>query len=163
VLDGLARAGAGDVLVVDGGGSARALAGELFGSEALRRGLAGIVIDGACRDTNQLRELPLPFYARGSSPRAHGARAVPGEPATVRCGGVDVARGDLVFADDDGVVIAAPGRIAAALDAAEAIARAERAILDAIGRGESLHDQTNYRRHVARLDEGGESALAFDA
>ena len=40
VLDGLARAGAGDVLVVDGGGSERALAGELFGSEALRRGLA---------------------------------------------------------------------------------------------------------------------------
>ena len=77
VLDGLASAGAGDVLVVDGGGTTRALAGELFGSEAVRRGLAGIVIDGACRDSNQLRELPLPFYARGLSPRAAARRACP--------------------------------------------------------------------------------------
>src|ERR687898_380502 len=64
-----------DLMVVDGGGWARALAGELFGSEAQRRGLAGIVIDGACRDSNRLRELPLPFYARGHSPRAAGAPA----------------------------------------------------------------------------------------
>ena len=63
VLDGLARAGAGDVLVVDGGGSARALAGELFGSEAQRRGLAGIVIDGACRDSNRLRDRTLEHFS----------------------------------------------------------------------------------------------------
>jgi 4-hydroxy-4-methyl-2-oxoglutarate aldolase len=161
VLDGLARAGGGDVLVVDGGGSARALAGELFGSEALRRSLAGIVIDGACRDTNQLRQLPLPFYARGLSPRAAGAKAVPGEPGAVRCGGVDVAPGDIVFGDDDGLVIAPSDRIAAALEGGEAIARAEHAMLTAMGDGRALHELTNYAEHAERLDSGEDSRLEF--
>ena len=77
------------------------------------------------------------------------------------CGGVEVSSGDVVFADDDGVVIAPPERIAAALDTAEAIGRAERAILAAMGRGEALHDQTSYAEHVAALDRGEDSALAF--
>ena len=161
VLDGLARAGAGDVLVVDGGGTQRALAGELFGSEALRRGLAGIVIDGACRDTNQLRELPLPFYARGSSPRAHGAGAVPGEPATVRCGGVDVARGDVLVGDDDGIVVGSADELAAVLDAAEALQATEASMLTAIQAGESLFSRLDYEEHLARLRAGEESALSF--
>jgi regulator of RNase E activity RraA len=52
------------VLVVDGGGGTRALAGELFATEAVRRKLAGIVIDGAGRDTAKLTTLHLPLYAR---------------------------------------------------------------------------------------------------
>jgi 4-hydroxy-4-methyl-2-oxoglutarate aldolase len=161
VLDGLARAGAGHVLVVDGGGSGRALAGELFGSEALRRGLAGIVIDGACRDSNRLRELPLPFYARGHSPRAAGATAVPGEPATVRCGGVDVAPGDLLVGDDDGIVVGSEDELAAVLDAAEALQATEASMLAAIQAGESLFSRLDYEEHLARLRAGEVSALSF--
>jgi 4-hydroxy-4-methyl-2-oxoglutarate aldolase len=59
------------------------------------------------------------------------------------------------------VVIAAPERVAAALETAELIGRAERAMLAAMGRGEALHDQTNYAEHVARLDGGEESRLEF--
>jgi 4-hydroxy-4-methyl-2-oxoglutarate aldolase len=161
VLDGLARAGGGDVLVVDGGGSARALAGELFGSEALRRSLAGIVIDGACRDTNQLRQLPLPFYARGLSPRAAGAKAVPGEPGAVRCGGVDVAPGDVLVGDDDGIVVGSTAELAAVLDAAEALQATEASMLSAIQAGESLFSRLDYDEHLARLQAGEESALQF--
>jgi 4-hydroxy-4-methyl-2-oxoglutarate aldolase len=161
VLDGLARAGSGDVLVVDGGGSARALAGELFGSEALRRGLAGIVIDGACRDTNQLRQLPLPFYARGLSPRAAGAKAVPGERGGVRCGGVEVAPGDVLVGDDDGIVVGSPEELAAVLDAAEALQATEASMLAAIQGGESLFSRLDYDEHLARLRAGEESALRF--
>jgi 4-hydroxy-4-methyl-2-oxoglutarate aldolase len=161
VLDGLARAGGGDVLVVDGGGSARALAGELFGSEALRRGLAGIVIDGGCRDTNQLRQLPLPFYARGLSPRAAGAKAVPGEPGAVRCGGVDVAPGDVLVGDDDGIVVGSTAELAAVLDAAEALQATEASMLSAIQAGESLFSRLDYDEHLARLQAGEESALQF--
>ena len=161
VLDGLARAGAGDVLVVDGGGSPRALAGELFGSEALRRGLAGIVIDGACRDTNQLRQLELPFYARGPSPRAAGAQAVPGEPSAVRCGGVDIAPGDVLVGDDDGIVVGSADELAAVLDAAEALQVAEASMLAAIQGGESLFSRLDYEQHLARLKAGEVSALRF--
>jgi 4-hydroxy-4-methyl-2-oxoglutarate aldolase len=163
VFSALDAAAAGDVLVIATNGRRLAVLGELFATEARRRGVAGVVIDGFCRDVHGLRRLGLPVFARGTIPRSGSTVARTPLRVPVRCGGVDVAPGDLVFGDDDGVVIAAPGRISAALDAAEAIARAERAILDAIGRGEALHDKTNYRRHVARLDEGGESALTFDA
>jgi regulator of RNase E activity RraA len=160
VLDGLARAGEGDVLVVEGG-SERALAGELFGNEALRRGLAGIVIDGYCRDTNELRELELPFYARGALPRAAGAKALPGEPGPVRCGGVEVAPGDVLVGDDDGIVVGSADALAAVLDAAEALQRLEAGMLASIREGTSLFERLDYEEHLTRLRAGEDSSLSF--
>jgi regulator of RNase E activity RraA len=161
VLDGLARAGAGDVLVVDAGGTPRAMAGELFGSEAVRRGLAGIVIDGACRDSNQLRELPLPFYARGLSPRAAPAQAVPGEPGTVRCGGVEINPGDVLVGDDDGIVVGSPDELVAVIDAAEALQATEASMLASIQAGDSLFSRLDYEQHLARRRAGEDSSLSF--
>jgi 4-hydroxy-4-methyl-2-oxoglutarate aldolase len=157
----LEAASAGDVLVVVNRGGSRAVVGELFATEARRRGLAGIVVDGLCRDVAGLRRLGLPFYARGTIP-ASGAtvsRAAVGQ--RVRCGGIEVSAGDIVFGDDDGLVIAAPDRIAAALDTAEAIARAEQAMLAAMAEGRALHDLTNYAEHAERLDAGEDSRLEF--
>jgi regulator of RNase E activity RraA len=79
----------------------------------------------------------------------------------VTCGGVPARPGDVVFGDDDGVVIASADLIARALETAEAIARSERALLEAMARGEALHDLTTYGEHVAALDAGSESRLAF--
>jgi len=141
VLDGLERAAAGDVLVVDGGGAPPALAGELFASEAQRKGLAGIVIDGYCRDTNELRAIELPVYARGCVPNAVGPGSAPGAPGPVRCGGVDVAPGDLLVGDDDGIVVGTADELSAALEAAEALQATERSILAAIRGGTSLFDR----------------------
>jgi hypothetical protein len=58
-------------------------------------------------------------------------------------------------------VIAPLDRVASALEAAEGIARSERAILAALAEGRVLHDLTTYAEHVARLDQGHESRLAF--
>ncbi|HEX8103666.1 MAG TPA: RraA family protein [Solirubrobacteraceae bacterium] len=163
VFSALLEAEPGDVLVVATNGGTAAVLGELFASEARRRGLAGVVIDGRCRDVQGLRRVGLPIFARGTIPRSGTvvSRAPLGQPIT--CGGVAVARGDLVFADDDGVVIAPADRIAAALEGAEAIARAEGAILQRVAAGEELHALTSYRAHVARLDAGEASALTFEA
>src|SRR5262245_62862110 len=79
----------GEVLVIDGGGGTRALAGELFATEAARRGLAGIVIDGACRDTPKLATLQLPLYARWVCPAAGTAEHLGTTQQDVVCGGVD--------------------------------------------------------------------------
>jgi 4-hydroxy-4-methyl-2-oxoglutarate aldolase len=159
VMEALLRAAPGDVLVIAGG--SRAAFGELFATEARRRGLAGIVADGFCRDLRGLRRIGLPVFARGTTPRSGTtvSRAAPG--ATVVCGGVEVSPGDIVFGDDDGLLIAPAERIAAALETGEAIGRAERAILAAQARGEALHGLTNFDAHVAALDRGEESALAF--
>jgi 4-hydroxy-4-methyl-2-oxoglutarate aldolase len=161
VMTALAEARPGDVLVIATNGGSRAVFGELFATEARRRGLAGIVADGFCRDLRGLRGIGLPVYARGTTPRsgATASRAAPG--ATIACGGVEVSPGDIVFGDDDGLLIAAEERIAAALETAESIGRSERAILAAQARGEALHDLTNHAEHVAALDRGETSSLAF--
>jgi 4-hydroxy-4-methyl-2-oxoglutarate aldolase len=161
VMAALADAEPGQVLVIATGGGSVAVFGELFATEARRRGLAGIVADGFCRDLRGLRAIVLPVFARGTTPRSGTtkSRAAPG--ATIACGGVELSPGDIVFGDDDGVLIATPDRIAAALETAELIARGERAILAAQARGEALHGLTNHDEHVAALDRGEASALAF--
>jgi regulator of RNase E activity RraA len=161
VMTALAEAAPGDVLVIAANRGSVAVFGELFATEARRRGLAGIVTDGLCRDLRSLRGIGLPVFARGTTPRSGTtvSRAAPG--ATVVCGGAQVSPGDIVFGDDDGVLIAPAQRVAAALETAELIARSERAILAAQARGEALNGLTNHREHVAALDRGEASALAF--
>jgi regulator of RNase E activity RraA len=161
VMGALAEAAPGDVLVIAAGGGSSAVFGELFATEARRRGLAGLVTDGFCRDLRGLREIGLPVFARGTTPRSGTtvSRAAPGQ--AIACGGCVVRPGDIVFGDDDGLLVAAEERIAAALEVAEEIGRAERAILAAQARGEALHDLTNHGEHVAALDRGEPSALAF--
>lgn len=160
VLVGLRSAGPGDVLVVSGS-PGRALAGELFATEAARRGLAGIVIDGFCRDSRTLRAMDLPVFARGVSPRAYAAVTLPVADGPVQVGGVEVSSGDLVLADDDGVVAGSPAEVAAAIDAAEAIQRREEALRAAIEGGESLFDHLNVDEHVAALRDGRDTRLTF--
>ncbi len=161
VFTALAAAQPGDVLVIATDGAHLAVLGELFATEAKRRGLAGVAIDGRCRDLAGLRRVGLPVFARGTIPASGSTVARTAIGGRVRCGGVEVANGDVVFGDDDGVVIAPAERIAAALDTAEHIGRSERAMLAAMGRGHPLHDLTNYAEHVARLDQAQASALEF--
>jgi regulator of RNase E activity RraA len=158
VMSALTEARPGDVLVIATNGGSRAVFGELFATEARRRGLAGIVADGLCRDLRGLRQIGLPVFARGTTPRSGTAVS---RAALIACGGVEVSPGDIVFGDDDGLLIASAERIAAALDTAELTGRSERAILAAQARGEALHGLTNYDEHVAALDRGETSVLAF--
>ena len=163
VLSALAEAQAGDVLVIASGGGTVAVFGELFATEAKRRGLAGIVTDGFCRDVAGLRALGLPAYARGTLPRSGSTVSRSPLNARVRFGGLDVTPGDIVFGDDDGMVIAPAAQIEAALETGEAIGRAEGAILRHTRSGQrSLHELTNWEAHVAALDRGEESSLGFD-
>jgi 4-hydroxy-4-methyl-2-oxoglutarate aldolase len=163
VMSALAEAAPGDVLVIATNGGTRAVFGELFATEALRRGLAGIVADGYCRDLQGLRRIGLPVFARGTTPRSGTTVSRAAHGATIACGGVEVSPGDVVFGDDDGLLIAVSERISAALETAEMIGRSERAILAAQARGEALHALTNHDEHVAALDRGEPSALAFRA
>jgi 4-hydroxy-4-methyl-2-oxoglutarate aldolase len=161
VMSALAEAAPGDVLVIAANGGSRAVFGELFATEARRRGLAGIVADGFCRDLRGLRRIGLPVFARGTTPRSGTTVSRAALRTTIRCGGVEVSPGDIVFGDDDGLLVATAERIAAALETAELIARSERAILAAQAHGEALQNLTNYVEHIAALDRGETSTLAF--
>jgi 4-hydroxy-4-methyl-2-oxoglutarate aldolase len=161
VIAALQVAGPGDVLVVAVGSDEHAVAGELFGTEAMRRGLAGIVIDGRCRDSATLVEIDLAVYARGVAPSAFPARKVPVIQVPVVVGGVEVRPGDIVLGDDDGIVVGAEAELAAVIDAAETIQVREVALRHAIASGESLFDHFNFDEHAANLRAGRPSALSF--
>jgi regulator of RNase E activity RraA len=161
VMSALSKAAPGDVLVIATNGGSRAVFGELFATEARRRGLGGIVADGFCRDQQGLRRIGLPVFARGTTPRSGTTVSRAALGTTIDCGGVRVSPGEIVFGDDDGLLIATADRITAALETAELIGRSELAILAAQARGEALHGLTNHAEHVAALDRGDASALAF--
>lgn len=157
----MGQAEPGSALVITTGGGTRAVAGELFASEASRRGLAGIVIDGFCRDLTGLRDIGLPVFARGATPMSGTMRVPPRIAIPITCGGVRVQPGDLVVADDDGVVIASADQLRAALAAAERIERGERALVEGMARGESLASLTNAEEHQRRIAAGQQSSFAF--
>lgn len=161
VIAALRQAGPGDVLVVEAGSPDWAVAGELFATEAARRGLAGIVIDGLCRDTPTLRTMALPVFSRGATPRACPARKVPVTQVPVAIGGVVINPGDLLLGDDDGVVVGTDAEFAAALDRAEAIQSGEEGLRARIVAGTSIFATMNYEEHLARLTAGQDSALSL--
>jgi RraA family protein len=159
VIQALHDSEPGEVLVVDGGGGTRALAGELFATEAARRGLAGIVIDGACRDTPKLATLQLPLYARWVCPASGTAERLGTTQQAVVCGGVSVEPGDVVIGDRDGVVVVSEAELLALLPRAEEVQRAEARVLERLERGEGLLGMLNFAEHCDALKQGSPSKL----
>jgi len=153
----------GDVLVVDGGGSTIALAGELFARAALARGVAGIIVDAAYRDIAYVATCELPVFSRHTGPMAGTVQrlGVVNEPVT--CGGVTVRPGDLVIADHEGIVVLDPATAEATLRAAAGVKEAEARIVARLDAGGSLRDCLNVEEHAARLAAGEPSTLRITA
>lgn len=102
----------GDILVIATGDSEFGYWGEVMAVAAQARGLAGLVIDGGVRDSVRMNELGFPVFSagiciRGTGKDPDGAGSL-GEPVTI--GGVAVRAGDIVRADDDGVVVLPAGQ-----------------------------------------------------
>ncbi|WP_329457438.1 RraA family protein [Streptomyces sp. NBC_01497] len=109
------RAAPGSVIVVESGDVDHALAGGNVCAVAQRRGVAGFVLDGVIRDLEEVRDAAFPVYARGVIPIPGTKKAVTALGAEVRCGGVFVREGDIVVADEEGVVVVPGGRAAEVL------------------------------------------------
>ena len=128
----LALARPGDVIVVDGKGDlTSALMGEIMSQQAVALGVAAVVIDGAVRDSEAIRELGFPMFAAGLNPNGP-TKSVSGRlnhPVSV--GGVTVKPGDLVVGDADGVTVIEREKAAAMLPlAAEKVAAETKRIAD---------------------------------
>jgi len=129
----------GDILVIDGKGDRTcALMGSIMINACKKLGLGGVVIDGAVRDTEELRALGFPVYAVCANPNGP-TKFVPGRINwPVSCGGVAVHPGDLVVGDGDGVVVIERARAASLLDAAAQKVADERSRLGDIAAGRNL-------------------------
>ena len=123
----------GDVIVCDAGGDlGTAIMGDIMARYAARRGIAAIIIDGAIRDVEGLAQLPLGVWARSATPNGP-YKDGPGEIGyPVSCGGLVVMPGDLIAADLDGVLVVPREDAAIAVEAAEAHARKEHAIIQSV-------------------------------
>ncbi|MFQ6038578.1 MAG: RraA family protein [Candidatus Aminicenantales bacterium] len=161
VIKALQEAVEDEVLVIDAEGDKIAMAGELFATEAKRKKLAGMVIDGGCRDVAQIRKIRFPVFARHITPMAGGASKIFKTQTQVTCGGVQVSPGDILFGDDDGVVVISQEDITHIMDGAESIQATEAKVLKKIEHQTSLFLLTNFSEHYERITKGEESKLTF--
>ncbi len=130
----------GTVIVLDNGGRENATVwGDILTWVAHTKGLAGTVIDGACRDTYLARELNYPMYSRSYSMRTGKDRVqVEGTNVTVNIGDARVNPGDLLRGDADGVVAIPREHEEAILAAAEQIDEVEQQIRQRVRNGMTL-------------------------
>jgi 4-hydroxy-4-methyl-2-oxoglutarate aldolase len=145
----------GGVVVLDNGGRENATVwGDILTWVAHSRGVAGTVIDGACRDTHLARELGYPVFSRSYSMRTGKDRVqVESVNAVVNVGDARVAPGDLLRGDADGVVVLPRAYEDAILSAAEEIDAVEQQIRAAVAAGKTLAEarrQLGYHRLQAR-------------
>lgn len=132
--------GPGSVVVLDNGGRENATVwGDILTWVAHKRGIAGTVIDGACRDTHLCRELKYPIYSRSYSMRTGKDRVqVDATNVVVNIGDARVAPGDLLRGDADGVLVIPREHEDAVLAAAEEIDAIEQQIRALIDQGKTL-------------------------
>ena len=109
----------GDVIVVDAGGDlTNSLMGGLMLAHAIKRGVAGFVLNGSIRDAEEIHAQNLPLYARGNTHRGPYKNG-PGELGfPIAIGGSVIAPGDLILGDFDGVVAVSPAEAEMVLEAA---------------------------------------------
>jgi regulator of RNase E activity RraA len=136
-----------DVFVAAAGGSMiSGIWGELLSTAARNAGCVGAVVDGAVRDVRKMRELGFPVFARGTSVYDSQNRQVMIDmDVPVQIGGVRFRPGDLVIADEDGVVVVPQEVEAEVLRRAWEKARSETAFRRAVGNG--MKATTAYERH----------------
>jgi 4-hydroxy-4-methyl-2-oxoglutarate aldolase len=145
----VAHANPGDILVLTSSEPAPvALVGELLATQAQAQGVAGLLIDGAVRDLDELVEVGLPIWTRfvraqGATKGEVGKLDVP-----VVVGGVEISPGDLVVMDCDGAMTLPPDRVGEVLPTALERAEREAAMRERYRQGELSYDLQGLRALV---------------
>jgi regulator of RNase E activity RraA len=154
----IALAKPGDVLVIDGkGDQTAALMGTIMMTACQQLGIAGVVIDGAARDSLEIDEMDYPVFSVGTNPNGP-TKNVPGRIGhPVSCGGVTVHAGDFIIADADGVVVVEREKIEGLLPAAAKKVRDEAARIAAIKTGDTAAKWLDAALRTAGVLKDGET------
>lgn len=136
----------GDVIVVDAAGETEtSVCGGLMGGLARNRGIRGMIIDGAGRDTDELRDLGWPIFtraitARGTHTMFSGRKEDLSINVPICCGGVVVSPGDMVVADEIGITVVPRDRLEAVLVLAREQAAREEQTREWVRQGKTVED-----------------------
>lgn len=150
----MAQAAPGDVVVIDTGcDRTHAVVGAVIATAAQVAGVAGIVVDGVVTDILELRAMAIPVFARGTSVLTAKQLGIDdgGINVPVVCGGVTVHPGDVVMADENGVLVLDPHVAAGVVDQAVASDEAEPELLRQLRSGRSLPDLSKANEILARM------------
>ena len=161
IIVALNEAPEGSVIVISGDNSPYALAGEIFATTAKKRKIAGIVIDGFCRDKQALRKIGLPFFARGTFPKAGSKHNIGKQQSLIVCGGAVIHPGEIVLGDQSGLVVIEPPALKDAFSLAKQLEEKEQASLQRLQAGEKISSIFNMDEHIAKLKEGIPSNLRW--
>jgi regulator of RNase E activity RraA len=144
LVDALSAAEPGQVIVVDRCGDLRhACWGAVTTCAAQARGVVSAVIDGFVTDRSAIAAADFPVWCRGRSPITTKPRGLGGDiNVPINCGGVNVRPGDIVLADESGVVVLDPAQATAQADRARKMQDDELVILERLRSGETLADIT---------------------
>ena len=148
----------GDVLVIDRTDDTKhACWGEMTSLAAKVRGLTATIVDGPLTDVVEIEDMEYLVFSRGISPITTRGLAQFGEINTnVTCGGVAVAPGDIIHADDNGVLVLKPDQVAGLVEHCEPIAQREPRTRQVLRGGEPLSEYSGARKKI-------EAALAAQA
>jgi 4-hydroxy-4-methyl-2-oxoglutarate aldolase len=132
----------GDIIVVDHAGRTEVAGwGGILSLAAKVKGVAGVIVDGACRDADEARSSAFPLYARATVPiTARGRIVEQSFNEEIEVGGIKVRQGDLVIADASGVVFVPSTRDAEVVSAAEEITEREARMAQDVRSGRSVVD-----------------------
>jgi regulator of RNase E activity RraA len=145
----------GDVIVIDNGGRPDTSCwGGLLALAAKTKGISGVVIDGACRDIDESRDVGFPVYARGAVPMtARGRVMQESYNQEIEFAGVQVHPGDLVIADGSGVIIIPRSREEDVVREAEVVAATEARMAAGIRKGMSVLEVLEKLGYEQMLDK----------
>lgn len=161
VLQGLSEAKKGEILCVDTKNSTKAVVGGLFLTEAERKGLKGIIVDGPVRDIATMKGSSIYCYSSSVTPYSGSITQIGNMQVPIKCGDVQVNSGDIIIADGDGVIVSDADSLDELVDVAEQIVKKEAEIFKIMKSGKSLDQCSNLHEHIAALKSGKDSSLKF--
>jgi 4-hydroxy-4-methyl-2-oxoglutarate aldolase len=132
---GLTRAKPGDVFVVQCNDPNYGVWGEVLSVAAMARGIVALILDGSVRDLAAIRKLAFPVFARGTCLRGTVKASAGIVDQPISCGGQPVFPGDLVVADESGIVVMPPGEVQEILAKSEERVRKEAVMMNELRSG----------------------------
>jgi len=139
-VEAIDRAGSSDVIVIDNGRADVAPWGGLATLSCMNRKIAGVVIDGAVRDVDEIRKFDYPLFACAIVPNAGEPKGYGEIGVEIVCGGQVVRDGDYIVGDDSGVVVIPKERAYEIARRAKEVYKTELRIIAEIERGKSLSE-----------------------
>ncbi|MCD5401548.1 orotidine 5'-phosphate decarboxylase [candidate division NPL-UPA2 bacterium] len=149
-VEAIDQAEEGEVIVIDAGGVGPAVWGELATHSSRQKRLAGVIIDGAIRDTPEIRQLKFPAFARLIMPTAGEPKGLGEIGVPVRIGGVRISPGDWLVGDDDGLVAIPKEKVVEFTNRAMDVLEKENRIRKEIEEGSTLSGVTELLRWEKR-------------